>query len=527
MALGTYTGLNYEMPQEQVTPAGYGQPQSPEVGNVPEGPQIHPFLENPQEGLQYTDKLTREYYDKYMGIRSFVDNAWRNYGIDVTKPDMSKEGAMDLHRLYQKAVADVMYTGDILKNSQTQLGKMNQGQIDGKIRMNQGVRTSSAPVSTRDPREMYTSTADSNILAGAKQRAAQPARNTAEFQRRMDAWEQGINDIEQRIEQEPDNAQYWESQLEAMMQAKPGREFNSAELAWQRPQKGDDDSSATPFVSMVERLKDVKNFSADGIEPIGVDPETGNAMLGINAFSGNKLGTYSDRGGVTRDRTVDYLVPNPDGTLKVTFKDSGVEPETYDNLVDFMRVYVNSNQGTTGYQKMMSELKSQGYVKEDGTLNEEKFLSKQEGVGSKDLVRQGNLETQKKSNEIAKQVTKEYESQVDDYWKDNKNAFNFFGVEPLVFQLPSGKTVKFKVIGRGNDAKFTLVNKNDFTKKDQEKLSSLTPELLKKFLHSTDIITNAFLEELQKPAQEDVEEQAGTGVVQVNDSITDVSGLFN
>lgn len=549
MALGTYLGLNYDMPQDDVTPAGYGQQQRPAPGRVrgqgqmePEGPQTPDFLSSPQEGLQYTDELTKEYYDKFMGIRSLVDNAWKNYGIDVTKPDMSKEGAMDLHRLYQKAVADVMYTGDILKNSQEQLGKMNKGAIEGKGQFREGFDPSAQPVSTMDQREMFTGMEDSPVVEGAKQTSQYPIKNQPQYQKSLGQWQEGVNAIQERIVQEPQNAEYWKMQLEKMQQLQPRREYNPAELSAQKSAAGiGEEQEATPFTSMAQKLADISNFSAEGFDPVGIDPETGEVEMGVSAFSGDKLGKYNDRAGVSRDRIIETVTADPKtGKVKVKFSNEGTEGENYEDLGDFIKTYANSNFGTGGYGKVMSELKQQGYVKDDGTLDQKKLINSMvENPTVKDLTKLQNKKMYENVNEIAKEVTSSTNKLIDEFYEKNKGVMSpQWSQDPLVFNLPSGKPLQFKISGSGKDAKFTLVNKEAFPTSVMNNWKNLTKEELKKFLHKQGVMDTMFKEAINTPQEKVTPDdpnvtpepapinEAGTSVVQDNDSITDVSGLF-
>lgn len=90
--------------------------------DAPEFPEIG-------EGLYNLEGVTEEYFQKYNDLRSYAQSMWRDYGIDVTSPNYDSPEAMRASLTFQKAIADLQYTADNLKNEQ-ELFKQTQGKVD-------------------------------------------------------------------------------------------------------------------------------------------------------------------------------------------------------------------------------------------------------------------------------------------------------------------------------------------------------------------------------------------------------------
>ena len=72
--------FDFPLPQQQgpmEQPLLQGQPSEPEV--------------QAPEGLQYHRDVTKSVYDKYYKLKSYASAMWKNYGIDVTKPDLTND----------------------------------------------------------------------------------------------------------------------------------------------------------------------------------------------------------------------------------------------------------------------------------------------------------------------------------------------------------------------------------------------------------------------------------------------------
>src|SRR6185295_10522646 len=88
---------------------------------------ITPYEDNlkPENGLQYVQGQTADYYRKVANLKSFMQHAHTNYGIDVRVPDAAKgQLAIKLNELYNMALADIMAQGNLLKTSHERLNTL-------------------------------------------------------------------------------------------------------------------------------------------------------------------------------------------------------------------------------------------------------------------------------------------------------------------------------------------------------------------------------------------------------------------
>lgn len=113
---GTLKARAYDFPLPQGDPTAQvqsplGQGQAPGQGEFAEAP----------SGLQYHRDVTKNVYDNFYQLKSFVSSMWKNYGIDVTNPDFTNEFSMKANQLYQESVANMKFTMDRLQNSQKML----------------------------------------------------------------------------------------------------------------------------------------------------------------------------------------------------------------------------------------------------------------------------------------------------------------------------------------------------------------------------------------------------------------------
>lgn len=107
-----------------------GSDYTPSYGQSPTTPQIQQYTQNnPQgpsalgigdvsKGLEVVDGVTEDFYTDLANLKSFVGTMYRNYNIDVTKPDVTNEDAVKAHQLYLKASASLMNRSNNLRNSQ-------------------------------------------------------------------------------------------------------------------------------------------------------------------------------------------------------------------------------------------------------------------------------------------------------------------------------------------------------------------------------------------------------------------------
>ncbi len=117
---------------------------------------------DPEEGLYNLDGVTSEYFQKYQDLRSYAQNMHNQYGIDVTSPNHDSPEAMRASITFMKAMADLNYTADRLKNEQelfkTNQGKVTDSYLDGEGRFNQGFDASSSLPTDRNVSQQFQTT---------------------------------------------------------------------------------------------------------------------------------------------------------------------------------------------------------------------------------------------------------------------------------------------------------------------------------------------------------------------------------
>ena len=120
MGLASALGQTFNMPQERQLQGSQAQAQQQQAGGS--------VLGSPPTGLENVDQTTQAFYDKWGELESFASDMKLQYGIDVTRPDFSTSEGMEAHKMYQKALADLRYQGNRLKNSQSALAQYQKGQ---------------------------------------------------------------------------------------------------------------------------------------------------------------------------------------------------------------------------------------------------------------------------------------------------------------------------------------------------------------------------------------------------------------
>lgn len=101
---GSLAGLTYTLPQAPVTQPTVQQPYNDGIEAL--------------QGIQHVQGQTSDYYTKVAKLKSFMQEASNNYGIDVRVPDLSKPESIKLHEIYNTALSDILTQGNLLKNSQ-------------------------------------------------------------------------------------------------------------------------------------------------------------------------------------------------------------------------------------------------------------------------------------------------------------------------------------------------------------------------------------------------------------------------
>lgn len=161
----------YTMPQYQYQGPGAGQGQSFELPPI-------------EEGLQNVDGITESYFNKYGELEQFLGSLYAK-GIDPSKPDYSNPETREAMNVLYKAMADVRYTGDQLKNSQKMLEAYQGHRAANQVAPVDGYDVNQAPFShvfDQNVASTATPLADTSNKAYAKAFGTTSAKNQANKQ---------------------------------------------------------------------------------------------------------------------------------------------------------------------------------------------------------------------------------------------------------------------------------------------------------------------------------------------------------
>lgn len=91
---------------------------NPQIQQAPMQPQA-PYNDGIQamEGLQAVQDMTGDYYRKVGELKSFMQSAYKNFGVDVRVPDASRPESIRMNQIFNEALADIMAQGNELKQS--------------------------------------------------------------------------------------------------------------------------------------------------------------------------------------------------------------------------------------------------------------------------------------------------------------------------------------------------------------------------------------------------------------------------
>lgn len=173
------------------------------------------------EKIANVEGLTSDYYNAYSKLKSFATNMWQDYGVDVTKPDLTQPGGGQLHQAWLNMEANLrMVSQDLVQQRKWQEEAMTK-QMAGEGTLTAGFNPTKQLFSESDQAGFtsnklmpdvtkaldYANTIFSepgNARTGRSRAAA-----VAEIDRVRKIYEQKIND-------DPYNAQYWQQQVDAL-----------------------------------------------------------------------------------------------------------------------------------------------------------------------------------------------------------------------------------------------------------------------------------------------------------------------
>jgi hypothetical protein len=292
---GQNLARNYEfpLPEQQVQQAQpmQGQGQAPDLGV------------SPPQNLQYVRDATKGVYDKYYKLQSYVSNMWKNYGIDVTKPDFGDELAVEAHQVWQESIADLKFTMDDLQNSQKMLEKRLSLP---SMRLAEGVDPTAQPfsqVAGQAFRNIGVSSTTRQVLDDY-QKMFFDKNTTKEADQKLDTYIESLNSQLDQAEQSGNQALI--SQLSEDLNAIQGALYSSEKdkaLAVSRANAQSRSGDKTDYTSLMGIWNQVKQGDYSYLE--GLTDRDGNRLFSNIRYNktNNKL-VFDKATGTGKNRTV-------------------------------------------------------------------------------------------------------------------------------------------------------------------------------------------------------------------------------
>lgn len=436
--------LAYELPEQRYLA------QSPPQGPAQQGP-YQPAL--PVQGtdnpLAEVEGLTDAYYDTYGKLKAYTSSMWKDYGIDVTQPNIDQPGGGVPFKSYQKLEAALMSTANRLSNRQKEITQMRPYEATGQV--------------TQPKPGQYETQALLPEVQDILKKLDGPFYNQTEADR---AKERLVGPMLQKLIQRGDlNDPLVRHNIEVLKGAGttyttyPGLYKTSEDAATKARVKAL--AGASREIGAVKRFTSLKNgFWEPGSYQIEQDAATGNPQYVNKAHEGEMYGketvTDASRGdlvGKQVPRIIDGWVRTPDKKVLLTFKpdpESGYTPKPIrvDNVdgADITTQFQQSNNKFGQAQPTFQAIDILGWSDPNnvGTLNEQSMYNAENPQGFEQLsgtrnTMDANLDSRvQKYTNLRKQLTTLI---------DNGGVFNKQKTE---LPLPDGSTVKIET-NRTND----------------------------------------------------------------------------
>lgn len=418
-ALGAQT---YTLPQVAAVPPTVQQPYDDGVKAL--------------EGLQFVKGQTEDYYKKVAALKSFMQDAHANLGVDVRVPDMSRPESIKLHQIYNDAISDILQQGNLLKNSQALLTMRDQR----GVQYAEGVDPNAQAAATLTPGEQFYERPLEQQVQQANQLFDRPTYDQAAEDAAMAQYNEKINEYKRLIKENPAKRSYYEYQMRGLNKpVKHIKQYNPYQYEANRG-KGEAKDNAIDvqlrkIVNLIHGNTAQWNSST---EPL---PGGEEGFYKINTeYRGMKLGANGE---------IDKLRMNPKtGEKEWVMKDGSIRPVENDAAV-VMQQLVESNPrfNVTGAE-MYDYIHRKGMADSSGALIPEPLLAPKEEQD----VQQKRIAEEEAGN-IAKQVPIKFA--IKDALKNTKSRWYWNDDKELKLPAGLGKSVTFTNNGNNN---FTIKN---------------------------------------------------------------------
>ena len=317
-------GLTYRIPQRQPI----GQQQAIAAGQAPMQAQQggSPFdVPLVEDGVPTIENYTRNYYDSYSKLKDFTETMWKDYGVDVTKPDFSQPGGGLLHEAFQKMDADLRIAANDLAESKTILAEQRKAKTEMKAIEAPGYDPY-AQIAREAPNAMIPLGLFEDVQQAIQGVSNKVYDNPLEVQRANATLDPLRQKYETLKTTDPRNAAVYQRQIDAMRRPT----YSAPNI---KPPSGIGEKEQQ-YLTMARKIANsmAGNWTPDDTE---YDLETKQNISILNAESGLSMGptTVKNQKGedVKVDKIIKRYIKTPDGEVYAEFNDDRIPRERVDN----------------------------------------------------------------------------------------------------------------------------------------------------------------------------------------------------
>jgi len=411
-----------------------------------------------EKNLQEVEGRTAEYYNKVAALKSFMADIHKNTGIDVRVPDMRYPESIRFNQIYQKALADIMHQGNLLK----------EGQVERTMHINRGdIYTGAAkgrPDSTLVQGSDYFNSQLPQDVIEINNLTQQPSYDDQSYQQKHDVYSKRYNELSQQIQDavkagDKGRVEYLQYQqrgltppARAIKQFAPERNTSAERMAGRKEKAAG--NILKEITNLQHGVSDGYKVSETTFNPnntahaLMVRPNFRDAM-----FGGKKIKEWG-------------FDPKTDESF-MFFEDGSVEDVTKQDPLTIARVMMGSNKDTFGVdaEYMDSWAEKNGILNDDGSINQEMLL-------------RSNAAEIKKSNQEAykKDFTDKKVKQLADFLEDlQKNKKSYLIGKNANAEIKIDKSpVPVNVEKRYNTEKLHIANFEEVFPKPKDKAKLAT-----------------------------------------------------
>lgn len=311
-------GLTYRLPQRQQ----FAQPQ-PEQQMQPQQ-QGSPFGTPAGDDLAYVEDLTNNYYNAYGRLKDFTETMWKDYGVDVTKPDFAQPGGGLMHQAFTKMDADLRMTANDLVQERKIREEQRKAVLEGKAVYAPGYQEEAQLARTLQPEQRVIPT---NLLPDVDEAikgVSNRVYNTPqEAQRAFATLQPLITKYQNLVKSDPANAQFYQRQIDALRQPT----YSLPDVSF-RPSSGTSKEQQN-YLTMARKIaNDWKGNWTEGVS-YKYDPELKQQVAFIEPEGGLMMGKATI-GKNEVDKIIKRYIKTPAGAIYAEFDNPKIPRERLD-----------------------------------------------------------------------------------------------------------------------------------------------------------------------------------------------------